>query len=67
MQSLQQAGVKTSDAALLFAALLHAGHESARRGGQASSLPPGAARENALLLEQNDAEIRRLTKTGGPS
>jgi hypothetical protein len=67
VRSLQQAGVKTGDAALLFAALLHAGHESARRGGRASSLPPGAVRDNALLLEQNDAEIRRLTKTGGPS
>jgi hypothetical protein len=33
----------------------------------ASALPPGVARDNALMLEQNDPEIRKLTKTGAES
>ena len=67
MQSLRQAGVKAGDAALLYAALLHTALELGRRGGQSAALPPGVTRDNAVLLEQNDAEIRRLTKTGGQS
>jgi hypothetical protein len=67
MQSLRQAGVKPGDAALLYAALLHTARELGRRGGQSAALPPGVTRDNAVLLEQNDAEIRKLTKTGGQS
>ena len=67
MQSLRQAGVKAGDAALLYAALLHTARELGRRGGQSAALPPGVIRDNAVLLEQNDAEIRKLTKTGGQS
>jgi len=67
MQSLSQAGVKAKDAALLYAALLHTGHELARRGGQSAALPPGVTHDNAVLLEENDAEIRKLTKIGGQS
>ena len=36
----------------------------ALRGGKATVLPPGVVRDNALLLEQNDFEIRKLTKPG---
>ena len=32
-----------------------------------SALPPGVMRDNALLLEQNDPEIRKLTNPGGQS
>ena len=67
MQSLRQAGVKAGDAALLYAALLHTARELGRRGGQSTALPPGVTRDTAVLLEQNDAEIRKLTKTGGQS
>jgi len=65
VESLRQAGVKARDAALLYAALLHTSRELGRHGGQASGLPPGVARQNALLLERNEAEIRKLTMTGG--
>jgi hypothetical protein len=67
MQSLRRAGVRASDAALLFAALLHTSRELGRRGGRIAALPPGVTRDNAVLLEQNDSEIRKLTTTGEPS
>lgn len=67
VKSLRQAGVQPREAAILYAALLNVSHEVARRGGKASGLPPGVVRDNALLLEQNDPEIRMLTKTGGQS
>lgn len=67
MQSLRQAGVEAADAALLYAALLHTGHELARRGGEAAKLPPGVTRDNALLLEQHEPELRKLTTNGGQS
>ena len=66
-ESLRQAGVKASDAALVYAALLHVSRERGRRDGLTSRLPPGVVRDNALLLEQNDPEIRKLTTTGGQS
>jgi hypothetical protein len=31
-------------------------------GGTVSSIPVGIIRENAILIEQNDAEIRRITE-----
>jgi hypothetical protein len=67
VQSLRKAGVTPRDAALLFAALLNVSRQVALRGGKASALPPGVMRDNALLLEQNDPEIRNLTATGGQS
>ena len=66
-KSLREAGVPPRDAAILYAALLNVSRQVALRGGTASTLPPGAVRDNALLLEQNDAEIRKLTETGGQS
>jgi hypothetical protein len=66
-KSLRKAGVNASDAALLYAALLHVTQELGRRGGQVTKLPSGVVRDNALLLERNDPEIRTLIKTGGQS
>jgi hypothetical protein len=37
------------------------------QGGKASALPLGVVRDNALLLEQDDPEIRKLTKLGAES
>lgn len=65
--TLRQAGVQPRDAALLYAALLHVSRELGRRSGRATALPPGVGRDNALLLEQHDPEIRKLTRTGGRS
>ncbi len=66
-QSLRRVGVPPREAALVFAALLNVSQQVARRGGKASALPPGVVRDNAVLLEQNDPEIRKLLETGGKS
>ena len=66
-RSLRDAGVELREAAILSAALLNVSREVALRNGQASALPPGVVRDNALLLEQNDPEIRKLTDTRGRS
>jgi hypothetical protein len=66
-KSLHEAGVRPREAAILYASLLNVSQQVARRGGKASALPPGVVRDNALLLEQNDPEIRKLTETGGQS
>jgi hypothetical protein len=66
-KSLRRAGVEPRDAAILYAALLNVSQEVARRGGKAAALPPGVVRDNALLLERNESEIRKLTETGGQS
>jgi hypothetical protein len=34
----------------------------ALRNGKGSELAPGVVRDNALLLEKNDPEIRKLTE-----
>lgn len=67
MQALSRAGMPASEAAIVFGSLLRTGQQVAMQGGRASALPPGMARGNALLLEQNDPEIRKLTKTGAES
>jgi hypothetical protein len=67
MQSLKRAGVPARDAAIVFASLLRSSQQLAMRGGQATALPPGILRDNALLLEQNDPEIRKVTRTGAQS
>lgn len=66
-RSLREAGVQTRDAAIAYAVLLHVSRQVALRGGKATALPPGVVRDNALLLEQNDSEIRKLTKPGAQS
>lgn len=67
MQALARAGVPAREAAIVFGSLLRTGQRVAMQSGRASALPPGVARDNALLLEQNDPEIRKLTKTGAES
>lgn len=42
-------------------------YQVAMQSGRPGALPPGAARDNALLLEQNDPEIRKLTRTRAES
>jgi hypothetical protein len=67
LQALERAGVPARDAAIVFASLLRTGQQVAMQGGKASALPPGVLRDNALLLERNDPELRRLTKNGAQS
>lgn len=67
MQSLTRAGLATRDAAIALASLLRTGQQVALQGGKAAALPAGVLRDNAVLLEQNDPEIRKLTRTGAPS
>jgi hypothetical protein len=51
----------------VLASLLRTAKEVALHSGKANAIAPGVLRDNALLVEQNDPEIRRLTKSGGPS
>ena len=67
LRALERAEVTPREAAIAFASLLRTGQQVAIRGGKATALPPGVLRDNALLLEQNDPEIRQLTKTGAQS
>ncbi len=66
-QALARVGVPVREAAIVFGSLLRTGQQVAMQSGRASTLPPGAARDNALLLEQNDPEIRKLTRTRAES
>ena len=63
-QALQRADVPLREAAIVFASLLRTGEQAAIRGGP-GALPPGVLRDNALLMQQNDPELNRLSKTGG--
>ena len=67
VDALKRAGVPTRDGVIVFAALLRTAKEVALQSGNASAIAPGVLRDNALLVERNDPEIKRLTKTGGPS
>ena len=67
VNALKGAGVTTRDGVVVFASLLRTAKEVALHSGKASAIAPGVLRDNALLVEQNDPEIRRLTKAGGPS
>ncbi len=67
MQALRKAGVPARDGAIVFASLLRTAKEVALHAGDASAVAPGVLRDNALLLERNDPEIRRLTRTGASS
>ena len=66
LRALGQAGVKPQEAALVFASLLRTSERVALQGGKPRALPPGALRDNALLLEEHDAELRRMAKAGAP-
>ena len=67
IDALRRAGVPTRDGVIAFASLLRTAKEVALHSGNASAIAPGVLRDNALLVERNDPEIKRLTKTGGPS
>jgi hypothetical protein len=67
MQAFARAGVPAGEAAIVFASMLRTGQQVALQSGKATALPPGVARENALLLEQNDPEIRKLTRNRAES
>ena len=67
VQSLQRAGVPLRDGVIVFASMLRTGKEVALHSGNASALAPGVLRDNALLLQQNEPELKRLTRTGAPS
>jgi hypothetical protein len=63
-QALKTAGVPVRGGAIVLASLLRTAREAALHSGDASAIAPGVLRDNALLLERNDPEIRRLTKSG---
>lgn len=67
VDALRRAGVPTRDGVIVFASLLRTAKEVALQSGNASAIAPGVLRDNALLVERNDPEIKRLTKTGGSS
>ena len=60
-QALRRAGVPSREAALVLASLYRTAEAVAIRRGDASAVDPGPLRDNALLMQQNDAEITRLT------
>ena len=67
VQALRRAGISVRDGAIVFGSMLLTAKEAALRGGKASDIGPGVLRDNALLLERNDPEIRRLTRVAaGP-
>jgi hypothetical protein len=39
----------------------------ALKSGKATDIAPGVLRDNALLLQQNDPELKRLTRNGASS
>ena len=67
VDALKRAGVPTRDGVIVFASLLRTAKEVALHSGNANGIAAGVLRDNALLVERNDPEIKRLTKTGGPS
>ena len=60
-QALRRASVPSRDAAIVLASLYRTAEAVAIRRGDANAVDPGPLRDNALLLKQNDAEIKRLT------
>lgn len=60
-QALRRASVSSREAALVMASLYRTAEAVAIRRGDAGAVDPGPLRDNALLMQQNDAEIRRLT------
>jgi hypothetical protein len=60
-QALRRAGVPSREAALVMASLYRTAEAVALRSGDATAVDPGPLRDNALLMQQNDAELKRLT------
>ena len=60
-QALRRAGVPSREAALVMASLYRTAEAVAIRRGDVNAVDQGPLRDNALLMQQNDAEIKRLT------
>ena len=60
-QALRRAGVPSREAALVLASIYRTSEAVAIRRGDANAVDQGPLRDNALLMQQNDAEIKRLT------
>lgn len=61
VQALRKASVPSRDAALVLASLYRTAEAVALRRGDVNAVDQGPLRDNALLMKQNDAEIKRLT------
>lgn len=59
-QALRRTGVPSREAALVMASLYRTSEAVAIRRGDVNAVDPGVLRDNALLMQENDAEIRRL-------
>jgi hypothetical protein len=60
-EALRQAGVPSREAALVLASMYRTAEAVAIRRGDVNAVDQGPLRDNALLMKQNDAEIKRLT------
>ena len=60
-QALRRAGVPSREAALVMASLYRTAEAVAIRRGDVHAVDQGPLRDNALLMQQNDPEIKRLT------
>ena len=60
-QALRRSGVPSRQAALVMASIYRTAEAVAIRRGDANAVDQGPLRDNALLMQQNDAEIKRLT------
>ena len=65
MQALRKGGVSARDAAIVSASMLSTAKAMSLHDGKASAVPSGPLHDNAVLLEKNDAELRRITSGGG--
>jgi hypothetical protein len=59
-QALRRTGVPAREAALVMGSLYRTSEAVALRSGDVNAVDPGPLRDNALLMQQNDAEIKRL-------
>ena len=59
-QALRRAGVPSREAALVMGSLYRTSEAVAIRRGDVNAVDAGPLRDNGLLMQQNDAEIKRL-------
>ena len=60
-EALRRAGVPSRDAAIVLASLYRTAEAVAIRRGDVNAVDQGPLRDNAILMQQHDAEIKRLT------
>ena len=65
MQALRKGSVSARDAAIVSASMLSTAKAMSLHDGKASGVPAGPLHDNAVLLETNDAELRRVTSGSG--